>query len=81
MNHSSKVHKIEHANESLISVNGVRATIDNISTSDVGTQLQPEQNAQRLKKKKNPQSLVKSHPRLFSMPLAFQFTRRISLSR
>lgn len=47
MNHSSKVHKIEHANESLISVNGVRATIDNISTSDVGTQLQPEQNAQR----------------------------------
>lgn len=52
MNHSSKVHKIEHANESLISVNGVRATIDNISTSDVGTQLQPEQNAQRFKKKK-----------------------------
>lgn len=51
MNHSSKVHKIEHANESLISVNGVRATIDNISRSDVGTQLQPEQNAQRLKKK------------------------------
>lgn len=50
MNHSSKVHKIEHANESLISVNGVRATIDNISTSDVETQLQPEQNAQRLKK-------------------------------
>lgn len=47
MNHSSKVHKIEHANESLISVNGVGATIDNISTSDVGTQLQPEQNAQR----------------------------------
>lgn len=80
MNHSSKVHKIEHANESLISVNGVRATIDNISRSDVGIQLQPEQNAQRLKKK-IPQSLVKSHPRLFSMPLAFQFTRRISLSR
>lgn len=51
MNHSSKVHKIEHANESLISVNGVRATIDNISRSDVGTQLKPEQNAQRLKKK------------------------------
>ncbi|KAL9442465.1 hypothetical protein AB3S75_020888 [Citrus x aurantiifolia] len=50
MNHSSKVHKFEHANESLISVNGVRATIDNISTSDVETQLQPEQNAQRLKK-------------------------------